>query len=77
MFDMVENRSLAKSLKYWAYSYSKSNKLSQENTQPENICHIVFEKKKGCGGIVNRTSVMLKQPSKGFFKNSARKFGMC
>ena len=46
MFDMVENRSLAKSLKYWAYSYSKSNKLSQENTQPENICHIVFEKKK-------------------------------
>ena len=32
-------------------------KLSQENTQPENICDIVFEKTKGRGGIVNRTSV--------------------
>ena len=31
-------------------------KLSQENTQPENICDIVFEKIKGRGGIVNRTS---------------------
>ena len=32
-------------------------KLSQENTQPENICDIVFEKTKGHGGIVNRKSV--------------------
>ena len=32
-------------------------KLNQETTQPENICDIVFEKTKGCGGIVNRTSV--------------------
>ena len=33
------------------------NKFSQENTQPENICDIVFEKTKSRGGIVNRTSV--------------------
>ena len=32
-------------------------KLSQENTQPENMCVIVFEKTKGRGGTVNRTSV--------------------
>ena len=34
-------------------------KLSRENTQPENICEIIFEKTKG---------VYEKQPSKGFFK---------
>ena len=32
-------------------------KLSQETTQPENICDIVFEETKGCGGIVNVTGV--------------------
>ena len=32
-------------------------KLSRENTQPENMCDIVFEKTKGRGGTVNRTSV--------------------
>ena len=32
-------------------------KLSQENTQPENICGIIFKKTKGRGEIVNRTSV--------------------
>ena len=48
MFDWVENRSLAKGLKYWAYSYS---------SQQENICDIVFEKTKGRGGKVNSTSV--------------------
>ena len=32
-------------------------KLSQENTQPENMCVIVFEKTKGRGGTVNRASV--------------------
>ena len=32
-------------------------KLSQENTQPENMYVIVFEKTKGRGGTVNRTSV--------------------
>ena len=47
MFDWVENRSLAKGLKYWAYSYS---------SQQENICDIVFEKT-GRGGKVNSTSV--------------------
>ena len=32
-------------------------KLSWENTQPENMCDIVFEKAKGCVGKVNRMSV--------------------
>ena len=32
-------------------------KLSQETTQPENICDIVFEETKGRGGIVNLTGV--------------------
>ena len=31
-------------------------KLSRENTQPENMCDIVFEKAKVHGGTVNRTS---------------------
>ena len=32
-------------------------KWNQKNTQPENICDIVFEKVKGRGGTVNRTSL--------------------
>ena len=32
-------------------------KLSQENTQPENMCEVVFEKTKGRSGTKNRTSV--------------------
>ena len=32
-------------------------KLSQENTPPENMCDIIFEKAKGRGGTVNRTKV--------------------
>ena len=32
-------------------------KLSRENTQSENICEIVFEKTKGRGRTVNRTSI--------------------
>ena len=32
-------------------------KLSQKNTQPESICDIVFNKAKGRGGKVNKTSV--------------------
>ena len=32
-------------------------KLRRENTQPENMYDIVFEKAKGCGGKLNRTSV--------------------
>ena len=43
-------------------------KLSQENTLPENMRDIIFEKTKGRGGKVNRTSVMEKQPFEGFFK---------
>ena len=31
--------------------------LSRENTQPENTCDIVFEKKKARGVTVNGTSV--------------------
>ena len=32
-------------------------KLSRENAQPENMCDIIFEKVKGRGGTVNRSSV--------------------
>ena len=32
-------------------------KLSRKNTQPENICDIVFEKTKDRGRTVNRASV--------------------
>ena len=32
-------------------------KLSRKNTQPENMCDIVFEKAKGRGGTVNRMSI--------------------
>ena len=32
-------------------------KLSQENTQPENMCEVVFEKTKGRSRTKNRTSV--------------------
>ena len=42
-------------MKYWADS--PIVKLSRENIQPENMRDIVFEKAKGCGGIVHRTNV--------------------
>ena len=42
-------------LKYGAQTCSHC-KLSWENTQPEQMCNIGFEKAKGCGRIVNRTS---------------------
>ena len=32
-------------------------KLNWKNTQPENMCDIVFEKAKGHGETVNKTSV--------------------
>ena len=32
-------------------------KLTRKNTQPEIMCDIVFDKAKGRGGTVNRTSV--------------------
>ena len=34
-----------------------SFQVSRENTQPENICDIVFEKAKSRGGTINRRSV--------------------
>ena len=34
------------------------------------MCDIVFEKTKGSGGTVNRTSVYAEAPSKGFFEES-------
>ena len=43
-------------------------KLSRENAQQENTCDIDFEKAQGCGGEVNKTSIMQKQPSEVFFK---------
>ena len=59
MFDWVKNRLLAKGLKYRAHLFPQIYfyKLSRENTQPENMCDIVFEKVKGRGGTVNSTSV--------------------
>ena len=41
-------------------------KISRENTLPENLCDIVFEKMKGRGGT--EPVFMQKQPSEGFFK---------
>ena len=29
-------------------------KLGRESTQPKNMCGIILEKAKGCGGTVNR-----------------------
>ena len=54
MFDWVENRLQAKGLKYWAHSCSQSFKLSRKNTQPENMCHIIFE---NIEPVVQRCSV--------------------
>ena len=56
MFHCVENRRLAKCLKHWAYSLFQVYKLRRENAKPENMCDIVFEKTKGRGGAVNRSS---------------------
>ena len=49
------------------------NELSQEITQPENMCDIAFEKTKGRRGTVNRTSVHAEQPSEGFFKKDVER----
>ena len=51
------------------------DKLSRENTQPENMCDIVFETTKGRGGTVNRTSVKSKSSRpKGSLKKYSNKF---
>ena len=41
-----------------------------KNTQLENMCDRVFEKTKGRGGTVNRTSVYAEAAIRGFFKKS-------
>ena len=51
-------------------------KLSRENAQPENMCGIVFEKAKGGGGKVHRTSVyaqtaVARVQTKGVMRNFA------
>ena len=59
MFDLVEKRivnsskgfEILISLLFLVY------KLRRENTQPENMCDIVFENVTGRDGTVNRTSV--------------------
>ena len=53
MFDWVENRLLDKD---WNIEFTlvPSPQLSRKNTQPENMCDIVFEKVKDRGGTVNR-----------------------
>ena len=42
--------------------------LNWENTQPKNMCDIVFEKAKGCGGTLTEQVFVQKQPPEGFFK---------
>ena len=50
-------------------------KLSRKNTQPENLCDIVFEKAKGRDGTVNRASVKGRSSRpKGSFKKYSNKF---
>ena len=44
-------------------------KLSRENTQPENICDIVFEKAQGRAGKKDKTSVYAEAALRRFFKN--------
>ena len=38
-------------------TFAPSLQMKSKNTQPENMCNIVFEKAKGCGRTVNRASV--------------------
>ena len=49
-------------------------KLYWENTQPENMCDVVFEKTKCCGGTVNRMSFYAEAAVwKGSLKNGVMK----
>ena len=70
MFDWVQNRLLASGLGFEILSsyLFPVYKLNWENSQPENMCNIVSEKAKGHGGILNKTSVLQKQPAEGIFK---------
>ena len=57
MFEWVENRLLAQGLKILSLLLLPAYKLNPKNTQPENMCNIVFENAKVCYGTVNRTNV--------------------
>ena len=59
IFDSVENRLKAKSLKYWAHSCSQSSN-SAEKILSQKICVTLFLK--------TRKVFMQNQPSKGFFE---------
>ena len=61
MFDWVENRLQNKSLKYWVF------KLNRENTQPEDMCDIIFEKRKCVYAVATVQGVL----SKGILRNFA------
>ena len=56
MLDWVENRFLARLEKLSLFLFTVY-KLSQENTQLENMCNIVFEKVQGHVGKVNGADV--------------------
>ena len=59
MFDWVENRFLASGQGFQILSslLCPVYKLNRENTQPEDMCDIAFEKTKACGRTLNnRTS---------------------
>ena len=57
MFEWVENRLLTQGLKILSLLLLPAYKLNPKNTQPENMCNIVFENAKVCYGTVNRTNV--------------------
>ena len=58
MLDWIKNRLLASGFGFLVLSslLLPVYKLSRENTHPENICDIDFEKAKDRGGTVNRIS---------------------
>ena len=62
IFDSVENRLKAKSLKYWAHSCSQSSN-SAEKILSQKICVTLFLK--------TRKVFVQKQPSKGFLEKGA------
>ena len=65
MFNWVGSRGLVKGLLLF-----QVYKLSRENTEPEIMCDIVFEKTKGHGGTVNRTSVYAEAAVRKYLKTS-------
>ena len=47
--------------------------LNWKNSQPENMCDIVFEETKGHGGTVNKTSVYAAAAPQPFFKKYVKR----